>query len=74
VLPESCTRGGLGAAPGRVQGPSNVFLGGVISYSKRISRLMEVSRREPCGIWSCGATSGAGDGTGVRRGWASDWA
>ncbi|MCT0203434.1 competence/damage-inducible protein A [Synechococcus sp. CS-602] len=75
AVAESCTGGGLGAALAGVAGASDVFLGGVISYSNRIKQeLMEV----PAGTLAAyGAVSdpvALAMAEGVRRRLGSDWA
>ncbi|NQV11656.1 MAG: competence/damage-inducible protein A [Cyanobacteria bacterium] len=75
AVAESCTGGGLGAALAGVAGASDVFLGGVISYSNRIKQeLLEV----PTALLTAhGAVSKAvalAMAEGVRCRLGSDWA
>ena len=55
VTAESCTGGGIGAALTSVPGSSEVFKGGIISYTNEVKRgLLGVSKQD---LEACGAVS-----------------
>jgi len=75
AVAESCTGGGLGAALAGVAGASDVFLGGVISYSNRIKQeLLEVPAATLAAHGAVSEPVALAMAEGVRRRLGSDWA